>query len=267
MGKVNLLIVEPNDEDLDSISSCFDQEKYTISYTDNGADAVSISQKCPPDLILLDTEARSISGLEVCRQLRRMPSTAKIPIILLAGRKNEDDLVASLKMGADDYVVKPVRPLELVARVSAVLRRVRHSSLCERMVFADVEIDLLSHKVRRNGRLIKLGSKEFGLLCRLMANPAFVHSRDHLLQTVWEDNRDVDTRTVDVYIRRLRQAINANGYPDVIRTIRSVGYAMNTDIEEATPPDPHHHAIAVSSRGTYVGNADEMAAVDNGTEL
>ena len=170
-----------------------------------------------------------ISGIEVCRRLRRSAETANVPIIMLTGRAEEGDRVRGLETGADDYVTKPFSPKELIARVRAVLRRVRPALAGEQLRFADVEMDIVGHKVKRGGKTIPLGPTEFRLLRHFLEHPGRVFSRPRLLDAVWGRDKDIELRTVDVHIRRLRQAINVGGRAELIRTVRSAGYALDDD--------------------------------------
>ena len=170
-----------------------------------------------------------VSGIEVCRRLRRLPDTANVPIIMLTARGEEEDRVRGLETGADDYITKPFSPRELVARVGAVLRRVRPALAGERLCYADIEMDTASHRVRRGGAPISLGPTEFRLLKHFLEHPGRVFSRERLLDSVWGRDSDIEPRTVDVHIRRLRKAINLADAPDVIRTVRSAGYALDSE--------------------------------------
>jgi two-component system phosphate regulon response regulator PhoB len=207
----------------------FQRENFDIRHTADGEEALLIAQESPPDLVLLDWMIEGLSGIEVCRRLRRMPSTQNVPIIMLTARGEEEDRVRGLETGADDYVTKPFSPRELVARVGAVLRRVRPALAGEQLTYADVEMDTVGHKVRRSGKLVPLGPTEFRLLKHFLEHPGWVFSRERLLDSVWGHDADIEPRTVDVHIRRLRQAINAGGLPDIIRTVRSAGYALDAD--------------------------------------
>jgi two-component system phosphate regulon response regulator PhoB len=158
-----------------------------------------------------------------------MNETANVPIIMLTARGEEEDRVRGLETGADDYVTKPFSPRELIARVNAVLRRVRPALAGEMLVFGDLEMDTVAHKVRRGGILIPLGPTEFRLLRHLLEHPGWVFSRERLLDSVWGQDSEIELRTVDVHIRRLRKAINADGRPDIIRTVRSAGYSLDAD--------------------------------------
>ena len=180
-----------------------------------------------PNAILLDWMLPLRSGLEVCRHLRRFPETNEVPIIMLTARGEEQDKLRGLDMGADDYLTKPFSPQELLARLRAVLRRAQPARLKEILVFADIQMDQGSHKVTRGEASIVLAPTEFRLLRHFMQYPGRVFSREQLLDSVWGREKDVEPRTVDVHIRRLRKALNAHSESDVIRTIREVGYALD----------------------------------------
>ncbi len=191
---------------------------------------ISIAERTP-DLVLLDWMLPGTSGIEVCRQLRRKPDTRNLPVIMLTARGEEADRVRGLESGADDYVTKPFSPSELVARVRAVLRRTRPATDAEQLTFADITMDLTSHRVQRASRNLHLGPTEFRLLRHLMEHPGRVYSREQLLDAVWGHNVYVESRTVDVHIRRLRKALNDGGQQDLIRTVRSAGYALDESAE------------------------------------
>ena len=229
MMKGRLLLVEDDPALTDLLKWHFEREDFDVEHTPDGEEALLFANENPPDIILLDWMIEGISGLEVCRRLRRTPETANVPIIMLTGRGEEADRVRGLETGADDYVTKPFSPRELVARVKAVLRRVRPALAGEQLRFADLEMDIVGHKVKRGGRTIPLGPTEFRLLRHFLEHPGRVFSRERLLDAVWGRDRDIEIRTVDVHIRRVRQAINLNGLPELIRTVRSAGYALDDD--------------------------------------
>jgi two-component system phosphate regulon response regulator PhoB len=170
-----------------------------------------------------------VSGIEVCRRLRRRPNTAHVPIIMLTARGEESDRIRGLQTGADDYVTKPFSPRELLARVGAVLRRVRPALAGELLTYDNIEMDVDAHRVRRAGRSVQLGPTEFRLLRHLIQSPGRVFSRAQLLDAVWPRDRDIDARTVDVHVRRLRKALNEGGQKDVVRTVRSAGYSLDAE--------------------------------------
>jgi two-component system phosphate regulon response regulator PhoB len=179
--------------------------------------------------VLLDWMIEGISGIEVCRRLRRRATTANVPIMMLTARGEEGDRIRGFETGADDYVTKPFSPHELVARVGAVLRRVRPALAGEQLAYADVEMDVAAHRVRRGGEQIALGPTEFRLLKHFLEHPGRVFSRERLLDAVWSHDPDIDARTVDVHVRRLRQSLNGGGRPDLIRTVRSAGYSLDAE--------------------------------------
>ena len=185
-----------------------------------------LAREATPDIVLLDWMVEGLSGIEVCRRLRRMPETANVPIIMLTARGEEEDRVRGLETGADDYVTKPFSPRELVARVGAVLRRVRPALAGEQLTYGDIEMDIVSHRVRRGGVPVALGPTEYRLLRHFLENPGRVFSRQQLLETVWPHSEEIELRTVDVHIRRLRIAL---GEPDLVRTVRSAGYALDAE--------------------------------------
>ena len=229
MARAKMLLVEDDAALAELLVWHFQRENFDIRRTADGEEALLIAQESPPDLVLLDWMIEGLSGIEVCRRLRRMPSTQNVPIIMLTARGEEEDRVRGLETGADDYVTKPFSPRELVARVGAVLRRVRPALAGEQLTYADLEMDTVGHKVRRSGKLVPLGPTEFRLLKHFLEHPGWVFSRERLLDSVWGHDADIEPRTVDVHIRRLRQAINAGGLPDIIRTVRSAGYALDAD--------------------------------------
>jgi two-component system, OmpR family, phosphate regulon response regulator PhoB len=149
---------------------------------------------------------------------------------MLTARGEETDRIRGLETGADDYVTKPFSPRELVARVGAVLRRVRPALAAERLSYGDIEMDVGAHRVRRSGRPVTLGPTEFRLLKHFLENPGRVFSRERLLDSVWPHDSDIDLRTVDVHVRRLRRALNDGGRPDMIRTVRSAGYSLDSEV-------------------------------------
>jgi two-component system, OmpR family, phosphate regulon response regulator PhoB len=229
MARAKMLLVEDDAALAELLVYHFRREDFDVKQTPDGEEALLIAQESVPDIVLLDWMVEGLSGIEVCRRLRRMPETANVPIIMLTARGEEEDRVRGLETGADDYVTKPFSPRELVARVGAVLRRVRPALAGEAMVYADIEMDTVGHKVRRAGHTVPLGPTEFRLLKHFLEHPGWVFSRERLLDSVWGHDSDIEPRTVDVHIRRLRKAINDGGRPDVIRTVRSAGYALDAE--------------------------------------
>jgi two-component system phosphate regulon response regulator PhoB len=207
----------------------FEREGYRVAEAGDGEAAMVCIAEQPPDLVVLDWMLPVTSGLEVCRRLKRAPGTRALPVIMLTAKGEEADRVRGLDTGADDYLTKPFSVAELLARVRAVLRRAHAAAGDEAIACGGLEIDLAAKRVRRNGREAHLGPTEFRLLHRLMADPGRVYSRAQLLDTVWEHNLDAGDRTVDQSIRRLREALNAPGQLDLIRTVRAEGYALRVE--------------------------------------
>ena len=229
MARAKMLLVEDDAALAELLVYHFKREDFDVKQTPDGEEALLMAQESPPDIVLLDWMVEGLSGIEVCRRLRRMPETANVPIIMLTARGEEEDRVRGLETGADDYVTKPFSPRELVARVGAVLRRVRPALAGEALIYADIEMDTVGHKVKRSGSTVALGPTEFRLLKHFLEHPGWVFSRERLLDSVWGHDSDIEPRTVDVHIRRLRKAINEGGRPDIIRTVRSAGYALDAE--------------------------------------
>ena len=228
MARARMLLVEDDAALAELLIYHFKREDFEIRQTPDGEEALLLAKEQAPDIVLLDWMVEGLSGIEVCRRLRRMPETQNVPIIMLTARGEEEDRVRGLETGADDYVTKPFSPRELVARVGAVLRRVRPALAGEQLTYADIEMDTVGHKVRRSGEVVPLGPTEFRLLKHFLEHPGWVFSRERLLDAVWGHDSDIESRTVDVHIRRLRKAINGTDKPDIIRTVRSAGYALDT---------------------------------------
>ena len=200
---------------------------FDVEQAFDGDQATDLVAERTPDLILLDWMLPHTSGIELCRQFRRKAETANVPIIMLTARAEESDRLRGLNTGADDYVTKPFSVEELIARMRAVLRRVRPAFAEELLSFADLTMDLATHRVMRGDHEIHLSPTEFRLLRQLLERPGRVFSRDQLLDLVWGHDQDVELRTVDATIRRLRRALNEGGRTDLLRTVRAAGYALD----------------------------------------
>jgi two-component system, OmpR family, phosphate regulon response regulator PhoB len=222
-----VLIVEDEADLVTLLKYNLEKENFRTLSAGDGEEALLLASEQVPNLVLLDWMLPLMSGLEVCRQMRRNPKTRDIPIIMLTARGEEADKVRGLNSGADDYIAKPFSPTELVARVRAVLRRSSPGLAEELLSFGDVIMDLAAHRVRRQGRDVHLGPTEFRLLRHFMQHPGRVFSREQLLDLVWGHDVYVELRTVDVHIRRLRKALNEVNDNDIIRTVRSAGYALD----------------------------------------
>ncbi len=224
--KATVLIVEDDPALSELLTYNFEADGFEVLATADGEDALLLAQEQLPDIILLDWMIESLSGIEVCRRLRRDDVTKNIPIMMLTARSEEDERIRGLETGADDYLTKPFSPGELKARVNAILRRTRPGATEDILRSGDIELDLSAVRVIRAGTQINIGPTEFRLLRVLMERHGRAQSRAQLLDAVWGHDSDIEFRTVDVHIRRLRKALTTAGQPDPIRTIRSVGYAF-----------------------------------------
>lgn len=223
----SVLVVEDDTALCELLAWNFSAEGYNVRSTGDGEEALLMVREQHPDAIVLDWMIGQVSGIEVCRRLRKDRATSSIPIVMLTARSEEEDMIRGLKTGADDYMTKPFSPRELMARVEALLRRSRPSLTGDTLIFGNIELDLASHRVRRGGEPLHLGPTEFRLLHYFMERPNRVLSRQQILDGVWGLDSDIDERTVDVHIRRLRKVINRDGEKDPIRTVRAAGYAMD----------------------------------------
>jgi len=202
-------------------------EKSFRHYSDNGNDGIKEIKKKLPDLILLDWMLPDFSGVEICKNLKKDIKFKDLPIIMLTAKGEEEDKVKGLNSGADDYITKPFSFPELLARIKALLRRSKPSVISDTVLFDDLKIDRMTRRVYRKDTEVHLGPKEYELLNFFIKNPKRVYSREQLLENVWSENINVETRTIDVHIRRLRQNINLKGSKELIRTVRSAGYSLN----------------------------------------
>jgi two-component system, OmpR family, phosphate regulon response regulator PhoB len=225
--KLQILVVEDETALVEILRYNLEKEGFAVNAATDGEAALEAIADHKPDLVILDWMLPHVSGLEICRQLRRKPETRDLPIIMLTARGEEADRVRGLEVGADDYVAKPFSPSELIARVRAVLRRAKPSTTSDLLTYAGVVMDLVSHRVLRDGRPVHLGPTEYRLLRFLMERPGRVYTREQLLDAVWGRDIYVEARTVDVHIRRLRKALNGPKDTDIIRTVRSAGYALD----------------------------------------
>ena len=208
-----------------------EKEGYDVAIEPRGSKALSEIEKNLPSVILLDWMLPELSGVDICKLIRSKPDIKNTPVIMLTTKGEEEDKVKGLSAGADDYVTKPFSIPELMARVKTQLRRVPEVQTIKELTFEDIRMDLVEKKVFRGENYIHLGPTEFRLLRMLMETPGKVFSREYLLKTVWGDNIYVESRTVDVHIRRLRKSLNDYG-PDYIRTVRATGYAIDNNLSE-----------------------------------
>lgn len=227
-----IVIVEDEEAIVTMLKYNLEQEGFTVFSAGDGEEGLTLINERMPALVVLDWMLPGMSGIEVCRQLRRAQQTRNIPVIMLSARGEEEDKIRGLDYGADDYMTKPFSPSELIARIKAVFRRIRPALAEKTINYSDVVMDLSGHHVSRKGQDVHLGPTEFRLLQYMMEHPGRVFSREQLLDAVWGHDIYVELRTVDVHIRRLRKALAVeDGLPDIIRTVRSAGYALeeNTD--------------------------------------
>ncbi len=227
-----ILIVEDDPALSEMLTYNLGSAGFETTLTADGDEAVAVILDETPDLVILDWMLPNLSGIEICRQIRANADTRRLPIIMLTAKGEDTDRVRGLNTGADDYVVKPYSPNELIARVQALLRRSNPDGLAEVLHFEDIAMDLLEHRVTRDGIAVKLGPTEFRLLKVFLEKPGRVYSREQLLDKVWGRDIYVETRTVDVHIRRLRKALNAGGKSDIIRTVRSAGYSLDSRLDD-----------------------------------
>ncbi len=234
-----VLIVEDEVAIVTMLRYNLEQEGFVVVATGDGEEAMTLVKEQKPDIIVLDWMLPGMTGIEVCKQLRWNQDTKNIPIIMLSARGEEGDRIRGLDTGADDYMVKPFSPTELISRIRAVFRRIRPSLSEKLLEFSGIFLDITSHKVTRDEKDIHLSPTEFGLLRYLMEHPGRVFSREQLLDAVWGHDIYVELRTVDVHIRRLRKALNYDGkQPDLIRTVRSAGYALEENPEGQNYSNP-----------------------------
>lgn len=228
-AKPVVLVVEDEAALVTMLRYNLEKQGFRVEDAGDGPEALIRIAEVEPDLVLLDWMLPVMSGIEVCRQIRRRPATRKLPVIMVTARTEDQDAVRGLDVGADDYITKPFSIEALLARMRALLRRAGSAAAKGELQFADVRLDLAEHRAIRNGRRLRLGPTEFRLLEFLMQHPRRVFSREELLDAVWGRDIHVEPRTVDVHIRRLRRVINGAGECDIVRTVRSAGYALDTD--------------------------------------
>jgi two-component system phosphate regulon response regulator PhoB len=229
LAKPIILVVEDEAPLLTLLRYNLEKQGFRVEEAADGQEALLRVAETKPDLILLDWMLPALSGLEVCRQIRRRPATRDLPIIMVTARTEDQDAVRALDTGADDYIAKPFAMEALLARIRALLRRSGAVPVKGRLSWQDIVMDQDAHRVTRGGRALHLGPTEYRLLEFFMQHPGRVFSREQLLDAVWGRDIHVEPRTVDVHIRRLRKAVNGDGDVDVIRTVRSAGYALDVE--------------------------------------
>ena len=227
--KSKLLLIEDEDSLAYTLKTFFEKKNFNVEIVKDGEDALFQAESTKPDVVILDWMLPNLSGLEICRQIRTTKDIKKTPIIFLTAKGEEEDKLRGLDTGADDYITKPFSQMELLARINALLRRSNPSNLDDELSYKNtITMNLRTHRVKREGKSVRLNPKEFDLLRLFLENPGKVFSRDQLLDQIW-GNINVEQRTVDVHIRRLRKNININNSKDLIRTVRTLGYSLDSN--------------------------------------
>jgi two-component system, OmpR family, phosphate regulon response regulator PhoB len=229
MDKPMVLVVEDEAALATMLRYNLEKQGFRVQEAVDGQEAMARIAESPPDIVLLDWMLPVMSGIEVCRQIRRGPATRDLPVIMVTARTEDQDAVRGLNTGADDYITKPFSMDALLARMRALLRRSGAAPIRGQLAFHDIILDQSAHRVSRNARPVHLGPTEYRLLEFLMRHPRRVFSREELLNAVWGRDIHVELRTVDVHIRRLRKSINGEGELDLVRTVRAAGYALDTE--------------------------------------
>ena len=223
-GKIFIIEDEPSIIQL--VQHNLEKNGFLVSSSLNGNDGLKELKKFQPDLLLLDWMLPDLSGIEICKNIRKDNSFKNLPVIMLTAKGEEEDKIKGLDSGVDDYLTKPFSFNELMARIKAVLRRTNPNTVSDNLKFDDLMLDRIEKRVFRDGQEIKLGPTEFRLLDFFLTNPKRVYSRDQILESVWPNNVNVESRTIDVHIRRLRQSVNLKNKRELIRTVRSSGYSL-----------------------------------------
>ena len=221
-----IFIIEDEPSIIQLIQHNLEKNGFIVSSSLNGNDGLKELKKFQPDLLLLDWMLPDLSGIEICKSIRKDNSFKSLPVIMLTAKGEEEDKIKGLDSGVDDYLTKPFSFNELMARIKAVLRRSNPNIISDSLEYEDLSLDRIEKRVFRDQQEIKLGPTEFRLLEFFLTNPKRVYSRDQILEIVWPNNVNVESRTIDVHIRRLRQSINIEGKKELIRTVRSSGYSL-----------------------------------------
>ena len=223
-GKIFIIEDEPSIIQL--VQHNLEKNGFIVSSSVNGNDGLKELKKFQPDLLLLDWMLPDLSGIETCKNIRKDNSIKNLPVIMLTAKGEEEDKIKGLDSGVDDYLTKPFSFNELMARIKAVLRRSNPNTVSDNLEFEDLVLDRIEKRVYRDKKEIQLGPTEFRLLEFFLVNPKRVYSRDQILENVWPNNINVESRTIDVHIRRLRKSINIQNKKELIRTVRSSGYSL-----------------------------------------
>ena len=221
-----IFIIEDEPSIVKLLTYNLEKEGFIVSFSDNGNDGLKSLKNFEPDILLLDWMLPDLSGIEICSLIKKNEKLSKIPIIMLTARGEEEDKIKGLDSGVDDYMTKPFSFKELLARIKALLRRSKPNSISNILEFEDLKLDRLEKRVYRKKTEITLGPTEYRLIEFFLTNPKRVFTRDQILENVWPNNINVETRTIDVHIRRLRKSINLPKCKELIRTVRSAGYSL-----------------------------------------
>ncbi|MDC1169887.1 phosphate regulon transcriptional regulator PhoB [Candidatus Pelagibacter sp.] len=223
-GKI--FIIEDETSIIKLVQHNLEKEGFIVSSSENGNEGLKQLKKFEPNLLLLDWMLPDLSGIEICKHIRKDNKFKTLPIIMLTAKGEDEDKIKGLESGVDDYLTKPFSFKELLARIKAVLRRSNPEIVSDSLEFEDLSLDRVEKRVFRDNLEIKLGPTEFRLLEFFLMNPKRVYSRDQILENVWPNNINVESRTIDVHIRRLRQSINIDNKKEFIRTVRASGYSL-----------------------------------------
>ncbi|MGN6280097.1 MAG: winged helix-turn-helix domain-containing protein [Sphingomonas sp.] len=228
MSRRSLLLVGGERSVADDLRWYLEREHFLVHQAATGKDALTLISQSGADIVLID-EIDDMSPNNLCEQLRARPAIAAMPVIVLTAENDDQTRVKALNAGADDCVARPFSAIELIARVHAVLRRVSPELIGAKLTLGDVEMDLAAHRVRRRGKIIQLGHVEYKILRHFLENPGRVFARAQLVRLLWKNESDIQLRTIDSHIRRLRKTLNTGGLPDLFRTVRAVGYSIELE--------------------------------------
>ncbi len=223
----NIFIVEDEKPIITLLQYNLEKEGYKVNFSETGEEAIQSIKKNVPDLVILDWMLPDFSGIEVCKQIKKINKLKNIPVLMLTAKSEEEDKVRGFESGVDDYVTKPFSYKEILLRVKSLLKRTKPTLVEDISFFHDLKVDRITKRIFRVDKEIKVGPTEFRLLDFLIKSPKRVYSREQLLNNIWGNEINVEARTVDVHIRRLRKAINIEGLPELIRTVRSSGYSLD----------------------------------------
>jgi|TARA_B100001142_G_scaffold233742_1_gene232072 two-component system phosphate regulon response regulator PhoB len=221
-----IFIIEDEPSIIKLVQHNLEKEGFIVSSSLNGNEGLKELKKFQPHLLLLDWMLPDLSGIDICKSIRRESNLKNLPIIMLTAKGEGEDKIKGLNSGADDYITKPFSFNEVLARIKALLRRSEPNTVADNLEYEDLKLDRIEKRVYRAEKHIDLGPTEFRLLEFFLVNPKRVYTRDQILENVWPNNINVESRTIDVHIRRLRQAINIGGKKELIRTVRSSGYSL-----------------------------------------